>query len=57
MVFPKPGTSGKDTIWVIRGIVSVSPRDSDSVCNTKSYAVFTDVAQHLTWIKTAAHLK
>ncbi|KAK9751277.1 Serine protease gd N-terminus [Popillia japonica] len=59
MVFPRKNTQINKDIWyirgiVIRGIVSVSPRDGDSVCNTKNYAVFTDIAQHLAWIKGTA---
>ncbi|GJQ80661.1 hypothetical protein Trydic_g9245, partial [Trypoxylus dichotomus] len=53
MVFPRKGPLGNE-VWYIRGVVSVSPRDSESVCNTKTYYVFTDVARHLDWIRKTA---
>lgn len=57
MVFPRRADIGETVIWYLRGVVSVSRRDAGSVCNTKSYAVFSDVAQHLDWIKKTAGIK
>ncbi|KRT83413.1 Trypsin [Oryctes borbonicus] len=54
MVFPRRASIGNAQVWYIRGIVSVSPRDSETVCNTKSYFIFVDVARHLAWIKKTA---
>uniref|UniRef100_A0A1V1FKK2 Putative serine protease 30 n=1 Tax=Reticulitermes speratus TaxID=60591 RepID=A0A1V1FKK2_9NEOP len=51
MVFPEVQRDDSQ-IWKLRGIVSNSrPDDNDSkICNTKSYIVFTDIAQYLEWI-------
>jgi hypothetical protein len=51
MVFPEVQRDGSQ-IWKLRGIVSTSmPDDNDNtLCYTKSYAVFTDIAQYLEWI-------
>ncbi|KAK9751273.1 Trypsin [Popillia japonica] len=54
IVFPRQNTQIDKDIWYIRGIVSVTPLDAESVCNTKRYVVFTDVARHLAWIKDTA---
>lgn len=52
MVFPKSGTSGENTVWQIRGIVSVGVAlQGQGVCDPSHYIVFTDVAKHLDWIK------
>nr|XP_008196144.1 PREDICTED: proclotting enzyme isoform X3 [Tribolium castaneum] len=52
MVFPKAGTSGHNTVWQIRGIVSVGVAlQGQGVCDPRHYIVFTDVAKHLDWIK------
>ncbi|XP_076254544.1 limulus clotting factor C-like isoform X1 [Rhynchophorus ferrugineus] len=57
MVFPKEGTSGADTVWQIRGIVSVSiPLQGHGTCDPSNYMIFTDVAKHLAWIKRNANL-
>uniref|UniRef100_U5ESW9 Putative trypsin-like serine protease n=1 Tax=Corethrella appendiculata TaxID=1370023 RepID=U5ESW9_9DIPT len=44
--------------WQIRGIVSFSElRDDDSyICDAKKYAVFTDVAAHIDWIKSKCEI-
>jgi secreted trypsin-like serine protease len=51
MVFPTQLSDGTQA-WMLRGIVSHSkPRDGYiSVCDTKSYIVFTDVEQYLDWL-------
>lgn len=52
MVFPKRGTSGQNTIWQIRGLVSVGVAlQTEGVCDTSQYVIFTDVAKHLSWIR------
>jgi hypothetical protein len=52
MVFPKSGTSGHNTVWQIRGIVSVGVAlQGQGVCDPRHYIVFTDVAKHSDWIK------
>ncbi|XP_057658522.1 transmembrane protease serine 11G-like [Diorhabda carinulata] len=52
MVFPKRGTSGQNTIWQIRGLVSVGVAlQTEGVCDTSQYIIFTDVAKHLSWIR------
>lgn len=52
MVFPRAGTSGVDTVWELRGLVSVSAVDhNEKVCDPQHYMVFTDVAKHLDWIR------
>lgn len=53
MVFPKKGTSGRNTIWQIRGIISVGVAFQGKIlCDTSQYVVFTDVAKHSDWIQT-----
>jgi secreted trypsin-like serine protease len=37
--------------WFIRGIVSASLRDGAS-CDVNSYAIFTDIAKFMPWIRT-----
>jgi secreted trypsin-like serine protease len=37
--------------WFIRGIVSASLRDGTG-CDVNSYAIFTDIAQFVPWIKS-----
>ncbi|RZC34688.1 serine proteinase stubble-like, partial [Asbolus verrucosus] len=52
MVFPKSGTNGHNTVWQIRGIVSVGVAlQGQGVCDPQHYIVFTDVAKHLNWIR------
>lgn len=49
-------TAKNDNIWYLRGIVSSSLVDQVlSVCDTKNYAVFTDVAKFTNWIQ--GHIK
>lgn len=42
--------------WYLRGIISSSLRDpfSKSQCDTSNYAVYTDIAKYLTWVKEFA---
>lgn len=48
MVFPKQDQPKK---WHLRGLVSIGVAlQSQAVCDTKHYAVFTDVAKYLPWI-------
>ncbi|XP_023717855.1 serine protease gd isoform X2 [Cryptotermes secundus] len=51
MVFPKYQSNGTQ-IWMLRGIVSHSRLRYGyaNICDTRSYIVFTDVAQYLNWI-------
>ncbi|XP_074041879.1 uncharacterized protein isoform X1 [Leptinotarsa decemlineata] len=52
MVFPKTGTRGQNTVWQLRGVISVSVAlQGHGVCDTSQYILFTDVAKHLSWIK------
>lgn len=52
MVFPKAGTSGADTVWQLRGIVSVSVAlQGEGTCDPSHFMVFTDASKHLSWIK------
>ncbi|CAG9861494.1 unnamed protein product [Phyllotreta striolata] len=52
MVFKKRGSSAQSPVWQIRGIVSVGVAlQSEGVCDTSQYVIFTDVAKHLDWIK------
>ncbi|KAJ8963548.1 hypothetical protein NQ314_005553, partial [Rhamnusium bicolor] len=52
MVFPKKGTSGQNTVWQIRGLVSVAVALQErGICDTSEYIVFTDVAKHIHWIR------
>ncbi|CAH0549014.1 unnamed protein product, partial [Brassicogethes aeneus] len=58
MVFPKQGTSGADTIWHIRGLVSIGVAlQGQYICDNKQYIVFTDVAKYLKWIKDVLNEK
>ncbi len=46
-------------VYFIRGIVSATPTILNtttqlSMCNSMEYAIFTDVAQHLPWIRDTA---
>lgn len=52
MVLPRGGTSGSNTVWQIRGLVSVGVAIQGKIkCDTSQYVVFTDVAKHLDWIQ------
>ncbi|XP_050501125.1 serine protease Hayan-like isoform X2 [Diabrotica virgifera virgifera] len=52
MVFPKKSTSGQNPVWQIRGIVSVGVAlQTEGICDTSQYVIFTDVAKFLPWIK------
>lgn len=54
MVFPKTGTSGQNSVWQLRGVVSLSAalQNEKVVCDTSNYIVFTDVAKHLDWVRS-----
>lgn len=54
-------TFNMDGKYYIRGIVSVGPGELDGqrqevVCATKQYALFTDVAQYLPWIRSSVKI-
>ncbi|XP_072382323.1 uncharacterized protein [Diabrotica undecimpunctata] len=52
MVFPKKSLSGQNPVWQIRGIVSVGVAlQTEGICDTSQYVIFTDVAKYLPWIK------
>lgn len=56
MTFKDNGT------YYIRGIVSISPAIIDTIkqeqmCDSLHYALFTDVAQYLPWIKLTYECK
>ncbi|CAG9831457.1 unnamed protein product [Diabrotica balteata] len=52
MVFPKRSSSGQNPVWQIRGIVSVGVAlQTEGICDTSQYVIFTDVAKYLPWIK------
>ncbi|CAH1991235.1 unnamed protein product [Acanthoscelides obtectus] len=52
MVFPKRGTSGQNTVWQLRGIVSVGVAlQGSGTCDTSHYVVFTDAAKYTHWIR------
>ncbi|CAH0549017.1 unnamed protein product [Brassicogethes aeneus] len=53
MFFAKPGTRGAQTVWRIRGLVSIGVGNQGyrSVCDSQEYTVFTDVAQYQDWIE------
>ncbi|CAH1132378.1 unnamed protein product [Ceutorhynchus assimilis] len=52
MVFKRPGTSGENTIWQLRGLVSLGVvKQTQTICDPKQYSIFTDVAKYLSWIK------
>ncbi|KAJ8971170.1 hypothetical protein NQ317_013365 [Molorchus minor] len=50
LIFPKTGTSGVDTVWELRGIVS-NTFGKDGICDPDYYVIFTDAAKYLDWIK------
>lgn len=51
MVFPKQGTRNK---WQLRGLVSIGVAlQEQTICDTKHFAVFTDIAKYLDWIYNA----
>lgn len=51
MVFPKSGTRNK---WQLRGLVSIGVAlQAQAICDTKHFAVFTDIAKYLDWIYNA----
>lgn len=57
MVFPRRGTSGRTTVWQIRGIVSVGVAlQGKGLCDTSQYIVFTDVAKYTHWIRQVISL-
>jgi secreted trypsin-like serine protease len=51
MVFPRQLNDGTE-VWMLRGIVSHSKLRGGhyNICDTKSYIIFTDVAEYLSWI-------
>ncbi|KAL3270853.1 hypothetical protein HHI36_021371, partial [Cryptolaemus montrouzieri] len=52
LVFPRRGTHGPNTIWQIRGLVSIGVAlKTGGFCDTTQYTLFTDVAKHVDWIE------
>ncbi|XP_019763656.2 limulus clotting factor C [Dendroctonus ponderosae] len=52
MVFPRSDTTGPNTVWQLRGIVSLGvAKQSESVCDPKHYTVLTDAGKYSQWIK------
>ncbi|GLV36952.1 uncharacterized protein CBL_02213 [Carabus blaptoides fortunei] len=52
LVFPKTNSNPNQPIWHIRGVVSISVAlQSEFICDTSHYAIFTDVAKYLQWIR------
>ncbi|VEN42173.1 unnamed protein product [Callosobruchus maculatus] len=52
MVFPKRESSSQNTVWQLRGIVSVGVAlQGSGTCDTSHYVVFTDVAKYTHWIR------
>ncbi|XP_066251877.1 phenoloxidase-activating factor 1-like isoform X2 [Euwallacea similis] len=52
MVVPVRGTRGENSIWQLRGVVSIGvARQTQAICDTKQYSIFTDVAKYVPWIK------
>ncbi|KAG5880881.1 Chymotrypsinogen B2 [Gonioctena quinquepunctata] len=51
LVFRKDGTTGANTVWQLRGIVSNTVAKEGRVCDPNYYVIFTDVAKYLDWIK------
>ncbi|XP_049824758.1 CLIP domain-containing serine protease B15 [Aethina tumida] len=52
MVFPRTGTRGVDTVWELRGIVSIGvAQQTEMICDPDHFIIFTDVAKHLRWVK------
>ncbi|KAL3270852.1 hypothetical protein HHI36_021370 [Cryptolaemus montrouzieri] len=52
MVFPRRGTSDSNTVWQIRGLVSVGVAlQGQGLCDPTQYIVFTDVAKYIDWIE------
>ena len=55
---PCKGDSGGGLIlkrgdkWYLRGLVSTAPANVFGPCDTNSYAIFTDVAKFLGWIRS-----
>lgn len=49
LIFPKSGTTGANTVWQLRGIVSNSVSRGDS-CDPNKYVIFTDASKYLDWI-------
>ncbi|CAH1118359.1 unnamed protein product [Phaedon cochleariae] len=50
LMFPMRGTSGPNTQWQIRGMVSSTVPKIDNTCDPNHYVIFTDVAKYLGWI-------
>ncbi|KAL3270851.1 hypothetical protein HHI36_021369 [Cryptolaemus montrouzieri] len=54
MVFPKKDKSGSSEIWEIGGLASVGFPSANFVgCGAQEYAIFTNVAKHLNWIRSS----
>lgn len=52
LVFPKTNSNPNHPVWHIRGVVSISVAlQSEFICDTSHYAIFTDVAKYLQWIR------
>nr|CAI5862591.1 unnamed protein product [Callosobruchus analis] len=55
MVFPKPNSSPINPKWQLRGLVSLA-KGLQSRCDTHHFAVFTDIAKYLGWIRNTVKL-
>lgn len=55
-VLPRPGTSGDNAVWQLRGVVSSAVASQSAtggtVCNPNQYSIFTDAAIFVPWLKT-----
>ncbi|XP_066153841.1 limulus clotting factor C-like isoform X2 [Euwallacea fornicatus] len=52
MVVPVWGTRGENSVWQLRGVVSIGvAKQNQAICDTKQYSIFTDVAKYVPWIK------
>ncbi|CAH1991230.1 unnamed protein product [Acanthoscelides obtectus] len=50
MVLPKPNSNPMNPVWQLRGLVSLA-KGFQSSCDTHHFAVFTDIAKYLGWIR------
>lgn len=52
LVFPKRSSNSQNTVWQLRGLVSIGVGlQGHGICDTSQFIVFTDVAKFTHWIR------
>ncbi|XP_030754650.1 prostasin-like [Sitophilus oryzae] len=54
LILPKPGSNTQNTVWQIRGLVSISVALQNRFrCDSSHYVVFTDVSKYLDFVQSS----